>query len=335
MKKSYILTAILSVVAIHASIAQSVTASGTVKDEKGKAVQSALVQEADTKTATYTDSLGFFSLPLKDKVEIIVSAKGYKDEKVSLKDNVVVILKTGKSSIGGLTLADPDKIVSGTPKTNREQGFTYTNVSGTDRSSRGGGMFFNVSVKENTKGSRYLVGDGWAKGYVVDNTGTKVTNENYNYNYDKINGSLLLTQDKRAAVDVDRDRIKSFTIYNKLDQPETYQLITAINPTHYTQVLSDGSNYKVYKFTKTTFVKSDFKTDGMTSTGNRYDEYVDEPTYYVLNVKTSALQKISLKAKAIKQVFAADADKVKAYFSDHADDDINDTFLSNLADSLN
>jgi hypothetical protein len=328
--KKQILSAILCIAASPLVMAQSITASGTVKNEKGEAVPSALVQEADTKTATYTDSLGFFTLPLKNNSAIVVSAKGYKDEKVSPKDNLVVVLKPGKSSFKGLALADPEKTTVVKPPLNSTNGAVYFTPG-----AAGHGTLFNMSVKEDTKGSRYLVGDGWAKGYVVDKTGATIKNDNYAYNYDKINGSLLLTQDKRAAVDVDRDQIKSFTIYDKLDQPETYQLITAINPTHYTQVLSDGSKYKVYKYTKTTFVKSDYKTDGMTSSGNHYDEYVDEPTYYVLNVKTSAMQKISLKGKAIKQAFADDADKVKAYFSDHADDDINDTFLANLADSLN
>ncbi|MDN3582367.1 carboxypeptidase-like regulatory domain-containing protein [Mucilaginibacter flavus] len=330
--KNYILSLTLCAFAAQIATAQSITASGTVKNEKGEAVRSALVQESDTKTVTYTDSLGFFTLPVKSTTEqIVVSAKGYKDEKVLAKDNnIIVVLKPGKSSFKELTPGDPNKIVASAGEVNTNQGYSFFNVS-----SAGGGNLFNVARKEDTKGSRYLVGDGWAKGYVVDKTGATVKNDNFSYNYDKINGSLLLTQDKRAAVDVDRDQIKSFTIYNSLDQPQTYQLVSGINPTHYSQVLSDGANYKVYKYTKTTFVKSDFKTDGMTSTGNHYDEYVDEPTYYILNVKSGAMQKVNLKAKALKQAFAADADKVKSYFSAHADDEVNDAFLSGLADSLN
>jgi hypothetical protein len=328
--KKHILSAILCLAGAQLVNAQSITASGTVKNEKGDAISSALVQESDSKTATYTDSLGFFTLALNHTAPLIIVAKGYKDETITPKENLTVVLKPGKSSAKALSLSDPDKIKADPSATNQTQGYSFFNVS-----SAGGGNLFNINRKEDTKGSRYLVGDGWAKGYVVDKTGAAVKNDNFSYNYDKINGSLLLTQDKRAAVDVDRDQIKSFTIYNALDQPETYQLITSINPTHYSQVLSDGVNYKVYKYTKTTFVKSDFKTDGMTSTGNHYDEYVDEPTYYVLNVKTSALQKIALKNKAIKQAFAADADKVKSYFSAHADDEVNDIFLAGLADSLN
>ncbi|GAA3971939.1 hypothetical protein [Mucilaginibacter dorajii] len=328
--KKYILTLLLPYVAVQATIAQSITASGTVKNEQGNAIASALVQVADAKEATYTDSLGFFSLPVKNNNSLLVVAKGYKDEKVNPKENLVVVLKAGQSTFKGNNLSDPDKITTtANGQQNQTHGFTYFNMAGT------GGALYNIARKEDTKGSRYLVDEGWAKGFVVDKSGAAIKNDNYSYNYDKINGSLLLTQDKRAAIDVSRDQIKSFTIYDKTDQPQTFELITAINPTHYSQVLADGAKYKVYKYTTTTFVKANYQTDGMTSTGNRYDEYVDEPVYYVYNVKTSALQPIAIKSKAIKQAFAADADKVKAYYSEHADDDINETFLKNLADSLN
>lgn len=326
--KNLILSTIFTLAAVQLTMAQSITASGTVKNEKGQAIASALIQEEDAKTATYTDSTGFFTIPIKSNATIVVYAKGYKDEKVSPKENLVVVLTPGKSSFKARNLNDPDKITTTVPDLNITHGFTYFNVK------EQGGMYTNITRKEDTKGNRYLV-DSWAKGYVVDKTGTPIKNDNYSFNYDKINGSLLLTQDKRAAVDVDRDRIKSFTIYNKLDLPETYELITNIDPSHYSQVLSDGSKYKVYKFTKTTFVKANYVTDGMTSSGNRYDEYVDEPTYYVLDVKTSAMQKIALKSKAIKQAFAVDADKVKSFYNAHADDDIDENFLKSLADSLN
>ena len=51
------------------------------------------------------------------------------------------------------------------------------------------------------------------------------------------------------------------------------------------QVLSAGSKYKIYKLTTTKFIKSDMETNGLVSSGNPYDEYADEITYYVLTVK--------------------------------------------------
>ncbi|GAA3971946.1 hypothetical protein [Mucilaginibacter dorajii] len=154
----------------------------------------------------------------------------------------------------------------------------------------GTGMVYNLASKENTKGSRYLF-DTWAKGYVVDKTGNTVKNDNYSFNYDKINGSLLLSQDKQTAIDVSKDQVKTFTVYDKADQPLNFEYVPAIDATHFVQALSTGSKYKVYKLTKTTLVKADFKSDGMTSSGNKFDEYVDEPGYYVIDVKTNGVQR--------------------------------------------
>lgn len=198
----------------------------------------------------------------------------------------------------------------------------------------GSGMAYNLTNKEDTKGSRYLF-DIWVKGNVTDDKGNAINSENYIFNYDKIGGSLLLSQDKQTAIATDKERVKAFVVYDKNDSPMAFEYVPAIDATHYCQVLATGSKYKVYKLTQTAFVKANYKSDGMTSSGNKYDEYVDEAAYYVFNVKTSQLQKTTLKNKAIKQAFADDADKVKAFYSAHGDDEIDENFLKNLADSLN
>src|ERR1700761_8465320 len=49
----------------------------------------------------------------------------------------------------------------------------------------------------------------------------------------------------------------------------------------------------------TKFLKADFQTNGITSSGNNYDSYVDDATYYA--VKSGGQpQKFTLKRKAIK-----------------------------------
>ena len=198
----------------------------------------------------------------------------------------------------------------------------------------GSGMAYNLTNKEDTKGSRFLF-DTWVKGKVTDSKGNAVNSENYTFNYDKIGGALLLSQDKQTAIAVDKEHAKNFVIYDKNDSPMAFEYVPAIDATHYCQVLATGSKYKVYKLTKTRFVKSEYKNDGISSSGNKYDEYIDEAAYYVVDAKTSALKKISLKNKVIKQVFAADADKVKIFFDAHKNDDVNEAFLAGLGDSLN
>jgi len=330
MKKSIYLIVLLAAIT-KLTFAQDITATGTVQNNEGKAVPSALVQVSETKAATYTDSNGYFSLPTTNTATLVVVANGYKDEAVKAGDNLVIVLKPGKSSLNKINApADPNAAPVAMPATNVQNGTVNTDFNAVS----GHGMVASFSYKEDTRGSRYLF-EQWAKGYVVDSKGQTIKNDAYAFNYDKMGGSLLLTQDKLAAVDVDKDQIKSFTVYNKLDVPETYTMVPQIDSKHFTRVLSDGNKYKVYKHTKTTFVKSDYHTDGMASTGNRYDEYVDEDAYYVLDTKTSQIQEITLKSKSIKKAFASDADKVKSFYSQHPDDEINEAFLGNLADYLN
>jgi len=146
---------------------------------------------------------------------------------------------------------------------------------------------------------------------------------------------LLLSQDKQTAIAVDKKHVKNFVVYDKAGKAMAFEYIAAIDPTHFCQALSTGAKYKIYKLTKTKFIKADYKNDGISSSGNKYDEYADEPLYYVIDVKTAEPQKLSLKSKAIKQIFEADADKVKSFFADHKDDDIDESFLLALGDFLN
>jgi hypothetical protein len=209
-----------------------------------------------------------------------------------------------------------------------------TNSLSTTGITSGAGMAYNLTNKEDTKGSRYLF-DTWVKGSVTDAKGNTVNTDNYTFNYDKIGGALLLSQDKQTAIAADKDHVKGFVVYDKSDNPLAFEYVSAIDATHYSQVLATGAKYKVYKLITTKFVKSDYKNDGISSSGNKYDEYVDEPKYYVVDAKTGQPQKIALKSKAIKQAFATDADKVKTFFDEHKSDDVDEAFLSKLGAYLN
>lgn len=331
--KKLLMLAVLGAMSAGTAFAQSLQVTGHIKNENGDAVPSALIQVSDTKASTYTDSTGYFVLPTAATAKLTVVAKGYQDEIVSPQKELTVVLKKGRSSETGLKLNDPNASKAYNNNSNVTKGFSYFQLGGTDRNAGGGGMVFSVHHKENTQGSRYLVED-WAAGSVIEQNGHVVNTDQYAYNYDKIGGNLLLTQDKRAAVEIDKHQIKSFTIFNK-SIPQTFEIVPAIDSMHFTQQLSAGANYTLYKYTKTKFVKSDYRTDGMTSSGNNYDEYVDQPTYYIKNLKTGELQKVALKAKAIKQALAGESTKVNAYFTDHQDDDINEQFLAGLTGSLN
>jgi hypothetical protein len=86
--------------------------------------------------------------------------------------------------------------------------------------------------------------------------------------------------------------------------------------------------------TNTKFVKNDFHTDGLTSTGNNYDEFVDEYAYYLYNVQTKQVQPFTLKKKSIKAAFGDDGKKVDSFFDAYSDS-IDDVFLRSLGDYMN
>ena len=194
-------------------------------------------------------------------------------------------------------------------------------------------MLPTFKYTEATKGNRYLFND-WVSGFVVSPQDSVYKNPVYGFNYDKIGGGLLLTQDKRRAIQIDAAKIKSFTLYNNIGQPETFEYVPEINKTHYPQLIASGPKYKIYKLTITSFVKNNYSSDGMTSTGNNYDEYVDDDTFYVMNVKTKQLQTLDLKKKSIRKVFAEEGKRLDAFF-DAYDGAIDVAYLHNLGDYMN
>jgi len=156
------------------------------------------------------------------------------------------------------------------------------------------------SHKEETKGSRYLFNE-WAHGSVVNADNSAFNNSGYLYNYDKMEGGLLMTGDKQSAIEVDKAQIKSFTVYIDKDKPFVFENVPPVDNAHFVQVISAGTKFKIYKLTKTKFVKANYHTDGLVSSGNPYDEYVDEDSYFLLTAGNE-MKKLNLKKKSVKEV---------------------------------
>lgn len=328
MRKTLILTLIVSLCLTRFVNAQELKVNGTVKDNNGNSVSLAFVQDKKNNTATRTDSTGKFSLITSPDSKLYVSSNGYKTKVVDVKDktDIVVILSAdkgdntnGSNQISG-NFSDYTAAASG--------GLLYGNGLS------GGGLLPVFKYTEATKGNRYLFKD-WVGGYVVSTEDSVYKNPNYGFNYDKISGALLLTQDGKNAIEIVQARIKSFTLNNDVNgRPEVFEYVPDINKKHYPQVLASGNKYKIYKLTLTTFIKNNYHTDGMTSSGNNYDEYEDDNTYYLYNVQTKQLQPFTLKKKAIKGAFGSDANKVNSYFESD-DNKIDDTYVSKLGDYMN
>lgn len=189
--------------------------------------------------------------------------------------------------------------------------------------------------KDATVGSPY-VSKEWLKGSVVNYNDTVINSPGLLYNYNKMTGALLVTQDQNNYIELNRNSYKSFTLTDALGVEHRYVYVPTISPTASVEVVAAGPNYSIYKLTKTRFKKADYITDGLTERGNNYDEYVDEYEYYVVNSKDKNMQanKIGTKKKALKDAFGADAAKVDAYVAQHKAD-LNAEYFKGLGDYLN
>lgn len=196
----------------------------------------------------------------------------------------------------------------------------------------GNGTFVGLSSKEDTKGSQLLFA-GWVKGEVEKKSGEVIKGAAYGFNYDKLNGSLLVSENKQDAIAVNQDAVTKFTLYDNSGLALNFVIVPAIDARRYS-ILLTGGKYQLYKLVKTTFEKANFKTDGITSSGNKYDEFVDENIYYLVKEGSNKPVKLQLKKKALKEVFSTDADKVKKFLSDN-EGDIDENYLKALGDYLN
>lgn len=190
-------------------------------------------------------------------------------------------------------------------------------------------------TKDATVGSAYLA-KNWTKGSVTNLNDTVISNPAFLFNYNKMSGALLVTQDQNSYIELNSNGYKAFTLVDELGVQHKYVRVPAISPVAAAEEVAAGANYTIYKYTKTKFKKADYVTDGLTERGNNYDEYVDENEYYVVNNKdkSAPVTKIGSKKKTIKDAFGADANKVDQYVAQHKGD-LNAAYYKDLADYLN
>jgi hypothetical protein len=299
---------------------QTVSVSGTVSNQNGKPVPFAFIYDSQHPYATYADSAGQFSIKADFTSNLIATANNYlrATAKISNTSDVKIVM-TAAPSNNNATIDPSLKNIF-----KQEEGFVDMNI---------GSTYIKGSHQENVHGNRYLF-DDWVHGYVVGEKDSIKQNDNYLFNYDKMSGDLIFaTGGKDMHLGVKKE-IKQFKLFDNGGKRYVFEDVPAIDDKHYMQVLASGNKYKIYKAFNTKFIKSDYTTNGITSHGNNYDEFVDDSVYYVVKLPGGQPEKLSLKKKAIKTAFAADSDKVNKFLSDN-DADIDDAYLEKLGEYMN
>jgi hypothetical protein len=324
MRKSFLVCLALFAF-IQVTNAQVNTITGTIKDGQGSPIRYVFIHDTQSQRATFSDTLGNFSIRVTPTSRLLLQSQGHGD-------TVLNVVQGSKIQITLKTAADDTAKLHANVKLVTET--VRSTTEGDMGTVSGGGMISAMKhQKEGTRGNRYFF-DEFVPGYLISSDNKLVYNPTYRFNYDKIGGGLLMTEDNNTVTQVSNDQIKSFSVFGGDSKLHTFAMVPAINPSHYVQVLSSGPKYVICKLILTHLVKSDYTNAGITSHGADYDEFVDDETYAVLDVASNKTTPLSLKKKSIKEDFAKEADKVNKYLADHSGS-INDTYLANFGDYIN
>ncbi|MDB5149620.1 MAG: hypothetical protein JWQ57_3640 [Mucilaginibacter sp.] len=315
--RKIILTSLVALITTF-TFAQKNTAIGTVNDKQGKPVPFAFIKDAQHSYATFSDLNGAFTLKVDSAERVIVSAQNFKKMVIKISNpNSVNIIMEGDAAASTKSTGEAGVFKE---KLSTE-GMTRNVASG------------YIAHENSIHGSRFLFED-WVHGYALTREDSIKQNDNYLFNYEKMAGNLIFTEDGKTLQGIDRHSIKMFTLFDDQGQPFVFENVPEIDPMHFVQVISTGSKYKIYKQLGTKYIPNNYVSNGMTSSGNNYDEFKDESVYYVVKLPGGQPQKLMLKKKAIKTVFAVDADKVNKFLSEN-DKDIDDDYLKSLGDYMN
>ena len=274
--------------------------------------------------------------------EVSVSAKASNTSANNSKDLSVQEQQTVNSTLQNYTAASnistaptvfsqlqPNGGTGGKPKIVT----TFANNTGSGRVYTGSALPVFMP-KDDTKGRQYLFVK-WVPGIVLNEKGEQIKNDLYLYNYDKMGKVLLFTQDQTSIIELDMNTVSGFNLLSDNEQG-TYLKMTILDKTDYYQLLSAAkAKYALYKRTTTKFVKANYVSTGLTSTGNNYDEFLDDNRYFIYSEKEKNFVAIELKKKSIKAVLENEKPKVDEWFSQNGNADIDETFLKGVINFLN
>jgi len=189
--------------------------------------------------------------------------------------------------------------------------------------------------EENTKGTRFLF-DTWVNGDSVSNTqGNYISTASFLFNFDKLTGNVLVTQDKINIMSVASDGINSFILQDN-DKPYIFEHVNKIDPSgFFLALVKNESGYSLYKLFKTKFTQANFRSDGVVQSGSEENEYKDESQYYLIAPGAAAAKLINFRPKVIKAALEEKKEKTDTYFREYKDNPIDESFLIGLITYLN
>jgi len=162
-----------------------------------------------------------------------------------------------------------------------------------------------------------------------------INKPDYEYNYDKKSGNLLLKRNNQDPIAVNKDQVHMFCL--KLDKGGyIFMKVPLINANEFFQVIAKGSKYSAYKLYKNIFVRANQQSStGYTQDGKNYDEFKDVETYYMMDETKQEWSAFELTKRSIRKTLNAQSPAVEQYFKDHRTNELTESYLAEMLGKLN
>jgi CarboxypepD_reg-like domain len=355
--KKIILYFLISLTLVSSTLqAQVLSIRGKITDSSGKPVVAASITLKNANRGTSSDLLGIFSLQIKPKSTLLVSAIGFVDTTFIVYDNEplnitlatqtkamkeVVISKVNREQILAEAIDEFMKesaYRNSTFEFSSLQNFFHPNMGGgvtsINRANLNYGVMLPVfSHKEDAKGSRYLL-SRFVGGIIIDQNYNIIADSMRPLNYDKIDRRLMVAVGDNKYLAVDKEKVIAFA-FKVGDTSFVFLNVPILNNKDYFLLIATGPKYSAFKLITTKFTKSSYQNNGLVETGNNFDEFVDEQTYYYVDQLSNKGGTFELKKKSIMEVFTIEKEKTNAHFAEHTADQVNDQSIGNFITYLN
>lgn len=179
----------------------------------------------------------------------------------------------------------------------------------------------NHISKDKEHGSPYLT-TNWVTGNMelVNHRHIPDSSEYIFFNYDKVENIVYLVDDKDKISAFPIDSVLDFELFDNSKVFEFEKVPWISSKFYLTPLFESKKGYSLYKRIVTNFYWADYSTDGYTTKGKKYDQFVDSYIYYLTYPGNTVYKKILLKQNSIKRDLKEESSLIKEFFNLHEEE---------------
>jgi hypothetical protein len=181
--------------------------------------------------------------------------------------------------------------------------------------------------KENPEGSSYL-SSHWLRGTVEFSNHRRIQSKGQNlfFNFNKLNSILYVLCDLEKVSSYKIDSISSIELTGD-GNDYVFEKVGLISNNFYLMpILKSAKGYSLYKRLFTRIEPADYSNLGYTTTGKKFDAFIDDYVYYIIYPGNKTFRKLYLKEKSVRRILKNESKLLDEFFSLH-DNEINEESL--------